>query len=237
MNDNPTPLLSLEHLVFAYKTDAPVFTDASLLIFPGETIGLWSENGSGKTTLLRLVTGLEVKASGRIVLEGRPVETPEDFRELRRHVGFVLQNAENQLFFPEVFDDVMFGPKNLGATDEEAQAAAWKALRALKAEDLAYSESLDLSGGQKRLVAIASVLAMEPAVLLLDEPTTGLDVLARDRLISLLRALPEAKVVVSHDPGFLRRVCTRFVTIREGRIEPIDASELPGGEGIPRASD
>lgn len=237
MNDTPTPLLSLEHLAFAYKADVPVFTDASLSLFPGETIGLWSENGSGKTTLLRLVTGLEAKGSGRIVLEGRPVETPEDFRGLRRRVGFVLQNAENQLFFPEVFDDVMFGPKNLGATDEEAQTAAWKALRALKAEDLAYSESPDLSGGQKRLVAIASVLAMEPAVLLLDEPTTGLDVLARDRLISLLRALPEAKVVVSHDPDFLRRVCTRFVTIREGRIEPIDAAELPGGAGIPPGSD
>ena len=123
----------------------------------------------------------------------------------------------------------MFGPKNLGATDEEAQAAAWKALRALKAEDLAYSESLDLSGGQKRLVAIASVLAMEPAVLLLDEPTTGLDALARDRLISLLNGLPEAKIVVSHDPGFLKRVCTRLVTIRAGAIEAIEPDALPDG--------
>lgn len=229
MNDNQTPLLALEHLAFSYKADAPVFTDASLSLHPGEIIGLWSENGSGKTTLLRLVTGLEVKASGRILLEGRPVETPEDFRALRRRVGFVLQNAENQLFFPEVFDDVMFGPKNLGATDEEAQAAAWKALRALKAEDLAYSESLNLSGGQKRLVAIASVLAMEPAVLLLDEPTTGLDALARDRLISLLNGLPEAKIVVSHDPGFLKRVCTRLVTIRAGAIEAIEPDALPDG--------
>lgn len=159
MNDNQTPLLALEHLAFSYKADAPVFTDASLSLHPGEIIGLWSENGSGKTTLLRLVTGLEVKASGRILLEGRPVETPEDFRALRRRVGFVLQNAENQLFFPEVFDDA----------------------------------------------------------------------LARDRLISLLNGLPEAKIVVSHDPGFLKRVCTRLVTIRAGAIEAIEPDALPDG--------
>ncbi len=215
-------LLTVKDLSFGYTPGNPIFDGATLEVHEGESIGVWSDNGSGKTTLLRCITGLEKRTGGQIFLGGKSIETEADFQQLRRHVGFVLQNPEHQLFFPDVFDDVMFGPRNLGLTDEEAEVVSLEALKSLGAEGLAHSESLCLSGGQKRLVTIASILAMKPEVLLLDEPTTGLDLAARQRLTDLLKCLPQAKIVVSHDFDFLKAVTTRLVTLKHGRIEPLE---------------
>lgn len=216
-----SPLLRVDNLAFSFpsqggRPERVLFKAASLSIFPGDTIGLSADNGVGKTTLLRLMTGLEKRAAGTLTLNGQTIESEADFCALRKTVGFVLQNADHQLFFPDVFDDVAFGPKNLGRSDQEAEADALEALTLLGAEHLAREESFHLSGGQKRLVTIASILAMKPAILLLDEPTTGLDARSVERLITVLKGLPQAKLIVSHDADFLRAVCNRHLTIEDG---------------------
>lgn len=212
-----TALLEVKNLSFS-RSDRVIFRNAAFSLAPKESLGLCGPIGCGKTTLLRILTGLERPQTMSLSLEGVPVTAQKDFQRLRRKVGCVLQNPDDQLFFPEVIEDVMFGPLNLGLSYAQARTRALDVLSMLGIANLAESISFRLSGGQKRLVSIACILAMEPEVILLDEPTTALDHASVDRLTKTIESLQIAKLIVSHDYAFLKRVCGRMVTIRDAQI-------------------
>ncbi len=214
----PEPLIVLEDVSFAYASGRPVLRDASLQLSAGERVGLSGPTGSGKTTLLHLIVGLLRPAAGRLVVFSRERWTEADFHEVRCRAGLLFQDADDQLFCPTVLEDVAFGPLNLGVPRDEARRRVTHVLEQL---DLAGYEGRitdQLSGGEKRLVALATVLAMEPEVLLLDEPTTGLDDHFTARLIEILVALPQVMLIVSHDRDFLSATATRRLRLLDGGL-------------------
>jgi len=198
--------------------------DVSMAIDAGERVALLGPNGAGKTTLVHHLLGLLEPAAGHVAIAGEPY-TEERARELRRRVGLVFQDADDQLFMPTVLEDVAFGPANLGVDAAELEGVARAALASVGAEHLAEKAPHHLSGGERRRVAIAGVLAMEPEVLVLDEPTSGLDPAGRRELVELLDGLDEALLLVTHDLDLARRLCTRAVVLDGGRLVadgPID---------------
>lgn len=214
-------IFSLEHVEVTYTdTRGPrrVLQDVSFALAPGQRTGLYGPNGSGKTTLFRCITGLVRPSRGLVRFHGKILHDEKDFHALRCKVGFVLQHADDQLFFPTVLEDVAFGPLNLGFSAAEAEEQARATLQRLGLFGFEQRLTHHLSGGEKKLVALATVLAMEPEALLLDEPTNDLDQDARQRLIDILCDLPTALMVISHDWDFLSRVCGEYRTIREGHL-------------------
>lgn len=214
------PVFSVENLEFAYEANPgkKILDDVSLALYPGDCLGLMGANGSGKTTLFRCITGLLRPRAGTIRLGGRPLEAEKDFHELRCRVGLVLQDADDQLFFPTVLEDLLFGPLNLGHSEAEAREMARDALRLVGLEGFEERLSFELSGGEKKLVALAAVLAMRPRALLLDEPLNELDEEACRRVANVLRDLPCARLVVSHDRAFLARLCQKTLLLKDGRL-------------------
>ncbi len=215
-------LIELRGVEFNYPLHPPTLTGANLSLKPGERLGLVGGNGCGKSTLLHLIVGLIKPAAGEIVAFGKPRVQEADFREVRRRAGLVFQNADDQLFCPTVLDDVAFGPLNLGKSPEEAREIAMRSLSQVGLEDFAERITYKLSGGEKRGVAIATVLAMEPDILLLDEPTTGLDAEAVERLCEVLKSLPQAMILVSHDHALVHDLSTRCVMLTGGKVEALD---------------
>lgn len=211
----PDPLLSLKQIVFSYKNQ-PVLNGLNLDLAPHESIGLIGANGSGKTTLFRCITGLEKVAKGQILFAGREINSAKDFQFLRRHVGFSLQNAEDQLIFPTVSEDVSFGPLNLGLSQQEANVRTKETLELLGIGSLADRFTIELSGGQQKLVALCAVLAMRPKLLLLDEPFNGLDQNGVKRLVKALTELACAKLIVAHDHSLLKKLCPRLLALSGG---------------------
>ena len=183
----------------------------------GQRLALLGANGSGKTTLLHLIVGLLRPAAGRIEVFGKPRVAEADFHEVRRRVGLLFQDADDQLFCPTVAEDVAFGPLNLGKPRDEVRRIVSQTLQSLGLAGYEHRITYRLSGGEKRLVALATVLAMQPDVLLLDEPTSGLDEEATRRLIEVLCRLPHATLVVSHNRSFRQAVTSGAVQLREGK--------------------
>jgi cobalt/nickel transport system ATP-binding protein len=221
-----TPIFALDNVSFAYPSGREVLHDVSLAFAPGQQIGLYGTNGSGKTTLFHIITGLLSPTSGRVLFHGRPLRGEKDFRDLRREVGMVLQNAEDQLFNPTVLDDVAFGPLNLGLSVDEARERSLATLRELGLDGFEGRLTHRLSGGEKKLVSLATILSMQPKVLLLDEPTNGLDPQTRERIIEILIGLPTARIIISHDWDFLAQTTAQFMTVRYGRLVT-DIPHLP----------
>jgi len=182
----------------------------------GDRLALLGANGAGKTTLLHLLVGLIRPDAGEVVAFGRPCRHEADFVPMRARVGLLFQHSDDQLFCPTVLDDVAFGPLNLGRPPSEARAVAEATLAALGLDGFAGRVTYRLSSGEKRLVALATVLAMEPEVLLLDEPTNGLDEATEARLITHLAGLEQAMVIVSHDRRFLGQLVNRAAVLRDG---------------------
>ncbi|MDR1660045.1 MAG: energy-coupling factor ABC transporter ATP-binding protein, partial [Desulfovibrio sp.] len=210
------PIFSLEQVHFAYvreETRREVLRDVNFALFPGQRLALYGPNGSGKTTLFRCITGLERPQRGLVRFHEEIMRTEKHFLALRRNVGFVLQQAEDQLFFPTVLEDVAFGPLNLGLEPEDARERALDTLASLELSGFENRLVHQLSGGEKKLVSLAGVLAMRPEALLLDEPTSGLDSAARERLTEILRGLVTPRIVISHDWDFLAQVTTEYLTI------------------------
>lgn len=197
-----------------------VLDRVDLRLESGERLALAGANGAGKTTLLRSVVGLETLESGEIVAFGRHRHVEDDFRDLRQRVGFLFQDSDDQLFAPTVIEDVAFGPLNLGFTPSQAIERAMTVLADLDLLSLEKRVTHHLSGGEKRLVALAGVLAMDPDVLLLDEPTNALDEAHLDRLTAILADLPVAMILVSHDAHFLATLSTRAVLLEDGKLKP-----------------
>jgi cobalt/nickel transport system ATP-binding protein len=203
------PLFRLTGVSFAYDSGPAVLRDFSFTLHAGERTALLGPNGAGKTTLLHVMVGLLRPQGGSIEAFGALRRKEKDFYAVRARAGLLFQDSDDQLFCPTVLEDVAFGPLNLGASAAQAQATARETLAMLELADLAPRVTHKLSGGQKRMVALAAVLAMRPEVLLLDEPTNALDAATRERLIAVLSRLPQAMVLASHDGDFIDRLATR----------------------------
>jgi cobalt/nickel transport system ATP-binding protein len=211
------PLIELDGLGFSYDARS-VLHDVNLALYEGERIGVMGPIGSGKTTLLHLIVGLLKPSTGRLRAFGRGRAKEEDFHEVRRKAGLVFQDPDDQLFCPTIIEDVAFGPLNLGKSIDDARRAAHDALARVGLVGMEDRITYKLSGGEKRLVALATVLAMEPDVLLLDEPTASLDIASVDRIAETLTGLRQSMIVVSHEADFLSRIATRRVELMRGRI-------------------
>jgi cobalt/nickel transport system ATP-binding protein len=183
-------------------------------------------NGSGKTTLLHLAVGLLRPTAGQIVAFGKSRAAEADFHEVRRRAGLLFQDTDDQLFCPSVAEDVAFGPLNLGKPRTQVRDIVARTLNSLGLAGYEHRITYRLSGGEKRLVALATVLAMEPDVLLLDEPTAGLDEEATQRLLGVLCGLPQAMIVVSHQRLFREALANGAMTLRQGRIETAESADL-----------
>jgi len=214
------PILLLEGVRVAYEPTRPVLAGCDLRLEAGERVGLRGANGSGKTTLLALLVGLLRPSEGRVEVFGKVRTSERDFRQIRGRAGLLFQDPDDQLFCPTVAEDVAFGPLNLGVGRDEVRQIVARTLDSLGLAGFEDRITYKLSGGEKRLVAVATVLAMQPELLLLDEPTSGLDDEARARVIDVLAALPQAMLVVSHDRPLLDRLTTRVLRLANGRIEP-----------------
>jgi cobalt/nickel transport system ATP-binding protein len=212
------PIFRLSGLGFAYGPGRPVLDGLDFELRPGERVALTGPNGSGKTTLLHLMMGLARPQRGVIEAFGATRSTEAEFFEVRARAGLLFQDSDDQLFSPTVIEDVAFGPLNFGKSAKQARAIAMETLSALRLVEIANRATHRLSGGQRRLVALATVLAMNPEALLLDEPSAGLDEPNVERLIAILDRLPQARIIISHDADFLVRTTTRRCRLVGGQI-------------------
>ncbi len=209
-------MIICENVNFSYDREHPVLRDISFRIEAGESVGLIGANGAGKSTLMKALLGL-LEAEGRILVDGVPVEK-KSLPEVRRKLGFVLQNSDNQMFMPTVYEDMMFAPLNYGLSRQEAEARVEAALKRLGLEGLKHRHNHRISGGEKRMAAIATILAMEPMALLMDEPTAALDPYNRRLVIDIIRGLPLTRLITSHDLDMIMDTCDRVILLSGGRI-------------------
>ncbi|HWR38390.1 MAG TPA: ABC transporter ATP-binding protein [Patescibacteria group bacterium] len=210
-------IVEIKQLKHTYPDRTEALQDISIRITHGESVAIVGANGSGKTTLLSHLIGILLPTAGSINIGGYPV-TKDTLHHVRRSVGMVFQNSDDQLFMPTVYDDVAFGPLNLGFPPEEVERRVKEALDVVNSYHLKDRAPYRLSGGQKRAVAIAAVLAMEPSVLVMDEPTAGLDPLARRHLIQLLQSFEHTKIIATHDLDMVMDICQRTVILKNGQV-------------------
>ncbi len=206
----------IEGLSYSYPDGTKALRDVSLAIERGECVGLIGPNGAGKSTLLLHLNGT-LRGPGRIVIGGLEV-SKRTLPEVRRRVGLIFQDSDDQLFMPTVFDDVAFGPLNLDLPEEEVRQRVTEALRVVGKEGFEERAPYHLSGGEKRAVAIATVLAMRPEVLVMDEPTSSLDQRSRRSLIELLKNLAITKLITAHDLELILELCSRCLLMDGGRV-------------------
>ena len=209
--------LSMTGVQYQYPDHTPALQDVSFHITHGESVALIGGNGAGKSTLLSLLVGVVFPTAGTVNIDGVEL-THKTASGLRQRLGLVFQNPDDQLFMPTVLDDVAFGPLNQGLSPAQAKEKALDALTTVGASHLSQRSSLRLSTGEKRTAAIAAVLAMTPDILLMDEPTAGLDPWSRRQLIGLLGRFAHTKIIATHDLDFALDVCQRTLVLREGRV-------------------
>ena len=212
------PLIALENVSFSYAGHRRILDGARFELRPGQKIGLSGSNGCGKTTLLFIIMGLLRAQEGTVTIFGEPRRTEKDFQPIRTQLGFVFQDANDQLFSPTVADDIAFGPLNRGASREEADGIVETILAQLHLEGFGPRVTHDLSGGEKKLVSIGTALALNPRLLILDEPTNSLDEATVARVENILDGCGLPCLIVSHDRGFLERNTSRIMTMKEGRV-------------------
>ena len=217
-------LFELANIHFGYVGRPPVLNGDDLSLQAGDRLCITGHNGAGKSTLLRIMLGLLKPHKGTVKAFGKPCLQDKDFYPVRQRAGLVFQDADDQLFCPTVAEDIAFGPLNLGKTPAEAMQSVTDLLQQMQLGYLQDRVTHKLSGGEKRLVALASVLAMEPEVLLLDEPTNALDEANEALLIDILQQLPQAMVLVSHDPHFRRKIGNRTLRLTEGKLTEPNAA-------------
>ncbi len=210
-------IVETRHLKHVYADGTIALKDVSLRIEHGESVGIIGANGAGKSTLLLHLNGYLSATSGDIII-GDDQLTKDSLAVIRRTVGMVFQDPDDQLFMPTVYDDVAFGPINQGLAPEEIEARVSAALSRVEADELRDKPPYHLSGGEKKRVAIATVLSMLPEILVLDEPTNGLDPHARRQLIALLKAFHHTRIVTSHDLDMVLELCERTIVLHEGTV-------------------
>ncbi|MGG6294396.1 energy-coupling factor ABC transporter ATP-binding protein [Leptolyngbya sp. AN02str] len=208
------PILTITDLSFSYPDQPDVLQEFDLEIHRGDRVGIVGNNGCGKTTLFLLACGCLTPSAGHIALMGEPIQ-PGQFHP---QVGMVFQNPDDQLISASVWEDVAFGLENMGLSLDDVDRRVAEALMLLGVQDLAHRPPHHLSGGQKRMVAIAGVMAMRPQLVIYDEPSANLDLRSRRRLIQFLRQSQETLLIASHDLEFVLEVCNRVVLIDQGRV-------------------
>lgn len=213
-------VIELKDITYAFPDRDNALNGLNFHLHHGEKLGLFGPNGAGKTTMLHILMGLIKPNSGEIEIFGTPMKDAQTFDEARLRIGFLFQHSDDQLFCPTVLDDVAFGPLNQGLSRDEAAERAAEALETVGLSGFEDRIPHRLSGGEKKLVALATILSMRPEVLILDEPTTGLSPEAKDRLIHILHDLDMARLVVSHDMDFLNATTDRLIAMRDGKIRP-----------------
>ena len=216
------PLIRLQNVSFAYPSGRRVLSGVDLELGAGDRVGLVGPNGGGKTTLLHLIVGLISCTEGEVWAFGKARQAEPDFAEVRQRAGLLFQDPDDQLFCPTVAEDVAFGPLNLGKSANEARTIVAETLDLLGLAGYEQRITYKLSGGEKRLVSLATVLAMAPDVLLLDEPEAGLDEETEARIVNILAELPLAMIIVSHNRSFLRKTTTRAVDLRNASLSTVD---------------
>ena len=211
-------LINLEKVSFSYPGGKPVLDALDFKLYKNCRLGLIAPNGSGKTTLFHIIMGLLKPLAGRLEIFGKCVKADKDFYAVRRRIGLLFQDADDQLFSPTVLEDVAFGPLNLGKSKDEAVDIARRTLNFLGLEGFEERVTFKLSGGEKRLVSLATVLAMEPEILLLDEPVNGLDIKTKAKLTETLTGLDLSYILVSHDFDFLAETVDAIYTMADGKV-------------------
>jgi cobalt/nickel transport system ATP-binding protein len=211
------PALEVRELAFAYPDGSQALFGVDLTVEPGERVAVLGPNGAGKTTLVMHLNGIHAAQHGVVTVGGLPVKK-EHLREIRRRVGIVFQDPDDQLFMPTVREDVAFGPANLGLRGDELEARVRAALEAVGMEEFTDRAPHHLSFGQRRRVAVATVLAMEPEILVLDEPSSNLDPAGRRELADILRSLRITMLMVTHDLPYALELCPRAVVMNRGTI-------------------
>ncbi len=219
---NTDILIELNEIYFRYR-ERPVLNGLSFCFCEGERVGLIGPNGSGKTTLFHIIMGLLKPDAGELKIFGQPRRKEKDFTEVRRRIGFVFQDPDDQLFSPTVAEDIAFGPLNLGIPREEVLGIVSRTLDMLGLKGFENRVTHKLSGGEKRLVSVATVLAMNPNILLLDEPTAGLDEKTVARLSKILKNLDTSYIIASHDKEFLQKVTNKLYKLQGGKLVMVDS--------------
>ena len=209
--------LLFDNIHYSYTPEREVLRGLTLRLDHGEKVALVGANGAGKSTLMLHANGLLTPSQGRIVV-GDMELTAKTLRTIRQSVGLVFQNPDDQLFMPTVEEDVGFGPANMHLSREEITERIERALRAVGALDLRHRSPQQLSGGEKRRVAIATVLAMEPSILVMDEPSAGLDPRARRQMIERLLGFGHTALIATHDLDMAQALCSRTVVMLAGQV-------------------
>ncbi|GHU83530.1 putative ABC transporter ATP-binding protein [Clostridia bacterium] len=210
-------MVKIEELSVIYPDKTKAISNVTLNIKAGESVALIGANGAGKTSLLLALVGILEPSLGKIEIDNIQLNK-KTLNEIRSRVGFVFQNPDDQLFMPSIYDDIAFGPRNFGLNEDEVSIAVNNTLAKLHIEHLKNRTALKLSGGEKRIAGVATVLAMQPAVMLFDEPTAFLDPKARRSLITLLNSLTHTNIIATHDLHFAAEVCSRVILLKKGEI-------------------
>ena len=209
-------MIEFKNVSFSYEKEHPVIKNMSFRIEKGEAVGLIGANGAGKSSMLKVLLGL-LPHDGEILVNGIPL-CKQNLAQIRRVLGFVLQNSDNQMFMPTVYDDMMFGLLNYGMSKDDAERRVDAVLEQLGLTQLKNKYNHKISGGEKRMAAIATVLAMEPEVIIMDEPSVSLDPYNRRAVINVINSLTQTKIIASHDLDMIMETCRRVILISDGQI-------------------
>lgn len=222
-------IVEVQSLTYSYPDGTPAIDGVSFRITHGESVAIVGANGAGKSTLLHHLNGYILPEEGTVRIGDFPL-TKTTVQDVRRSVGMVFQDCDDQLFMPTVYDDVAFGPLNLGLPEEDVDRRVVAALEEVGTLHLKDRPPHRLSGGEKRSVAIATVLAMSPDILVMDEPTTGLDPKARRCLIELLQSFHHTKIIATHDLDLVLDLCERTIVMHDGRVTADGPTEAIFGD-------
>ncbi len=214
-------MINIKNLNFGYTNGKKLFNNLNFSLKKGDRIGLIGPNGAGKTTLLHLIMGLLKPDSGDIEIFGKLRRDERDFVEVRQRIGLLFQDSDDQLFCPTVEEDIAFGPLNLGKSHEEARIIVKETCEKLGLTGYEKKVTHKLSGGEKRLVALATIVAMHPECYLLDEPATGLDGDTTNRLLNYLKENTHTYLIITHDLKFLKNVAEKIYLLREGSVKEL----------------
>ncbi|TJX13467.1 ABC transporter ATP-binding protein [Tissierella creatinini] len=209
--------IEVSNLHFLYPDGNEAIKDISFTIYHGESVGIIGANGSGKSTLLSLIMGVLFPDKGKVKV-GDVTVTKKTLAMIRQRLGMVFQDSDNQLFMTTVFDDVAFGPRNYNMDENEVKIRVDEALEMVGISHLIDRAPFKLSGGEKRAAAIACILSMKPDVLIMDEPTLGLDPKSRRRLINILKGFTHTKIITSHDLDMVFETCDRIIVLKDGKV-------------------
>ena len=210
-------MLEIKKLNYSYPDGKKALKDINIKIDDNETIGIVGANGAGKSTLVKTIVGIFLTDQGEIIVDGEKV-TKKTLNSIRKKVGVVFQNPDDQLFMNKVYDDIAFGPRNYKLTEEKVKEKVERVMKELNIEKLKDRSPNNLSGGEKRKVAIATVLSMEPSIILFDEPTSFLDPKGKRILIETLKGINTTKIIATHDLDMVKDNCKRVIVLKEGQV-------------------